>query len=85
MNEEMLLIVAKKFAARIERSCCFSRRLCCFSLITIAFQALPTRDVDMIVDASNRAAFTIEESLRTAGFRQVLEMNRLSFAVGVNL
>ncbi len=75
-NEEMLLIVAKSLPPELKDHVVFLGGSVVSLLITDqAFSGIrPTRDVDMIVDASNRSSFhTIEESLRTAGFRQVLD------------
>jgi len=75
-NEEMLLIVAKSLPPELKDHVVFLGGSVVSLLITDqAFSGIrPTRDVDMIVYASNRSSFhTIEESLRTAGFRQVLD------------
>lgn len=75
-NEEMLLTVAKSLPVELKDHVVFLGGSVVSLLITDqAFSGIrPTRDVDMIVDASNRSSFhTIEETLRNAGFRQVLD------------
>ena len=75
-NEEMLLTVAKSLPPELQDHVVFLGGSVVSLLITDqAFSVIrPTRDVNMIVDASNRSSFhTIEEALRTAGFRQVLD------------
>ena len=75
-NEEMLLTVAKSLPEELKDHVVFLGGSVVSLLITDqAFSGIrPTRDVDMIVDSSNRSSFhTIEESLRNAGFCQVLD------------
>jgi hypothetical protein len=76
VNEEMLLTVANSLPPELKNHVVFLGGSVVSLLITDqAFSGIrPTRDVDMIVDASNRSSFyTIEEALRNAGFRQVLD------------
>ena len=75
-NEEMLLTVANSLPEELKDHVVFLGGPVVSLLITDqAFSGIrPTRDVDMIVDSSNRSSFhTIEETLRNAGFRQVLD------------
>jgi predicted nucleotidyltransferase len=75
-NEEMLIIVAKSLPPELKDHVVFLGGSVVSLLITDqAFSGIrPTRDVDMIVDASNRSRFhAIEEVLRNAGFRQVVD------------
>lgn len=75
-NEEMLLTVAKSLPEELKDHVVFLGGSVVSLLITDqAFSGIrPTRDVDMIVDSSTRSSFhTIEETLRNAGFRQVLD------------
>lgn len=75
-NEEMLLTVANSLPEELKDHVVFLGGSVVSLLITDqAFSGIrPTRDVDMIVDSSSRSSFhTIEEKLRNAGFRQVLD------------
>ncbi|GAB4284280.1 MAG: hypothetical protein Kow0029_30820 [Candidatus Rifleibacteriota bacterium] len=75
-NEEMLLTVANSLPEELKDHVVFLGGSVVSLLITDqAFSGIrPTRDVDMIVDSSSRSSFhTIEETLRNAGFRQVLD------------
>lgn len=75
-NEKMLLIVASNLPEELKDQVVFLGGSVVSLLITdTAFSGIrTTRDVDLIVDASGRAKFhNIEESLRKAGFSQILD------------
>lgn len=75
-NEGMLLTVANSLPEELKDHVVFLGGSVVSLLITDqAFSGIrPTRDVDMIADSSNRSSFhTVEETLRNAGFHQVLD------------
>lgn len=75
-NEQMLLTVAKGLPSAMRDQVVFLGGSVVSLLITAkAFGGIrPTQDVDLIIDFSNRSSFyKFEESLRNAGFCQVIE------------
>ncbi len=76
INEQMLLTVASSLPAELKDQVVFLGGSVVSLLVTDeAFSGIrTTRDVDLIVNASGRSRFhSIEESLRNAGFSQILD------------
>ena len=75
-NEQMLLTVASSLPAELKDQVVFLGGSVVSLLVTdAAFSGIRTTlDVDLMVDASGRSRFhNIEESLRKAGFSQILD------------
>ncbi|MBU1105072.1 MAG: nucleotidyl transferase AbiEii/AbiGii toxin family protein [Candidatus Riflebacteria bacterium] len=76
VNEQMLLKVAEGLPPELRNQVVFIGGSVVSLLITeTAFGGIrPTKDVDLIIETSNRSGFhRFEESLRKAGFHQILD------------